>query len=115
MASDSPLAREIQAVYRGREQLIRRRAQVLCQLKHNLKTYFPAAITLFSSLDRQIVRAFLLAFPDQQAAQQATRTEVIAFLQQQDYHRLDRVDEIVAKLQAPAIPVLCLNGQGLSD
>jgi transposase len=105
LASDSPLAREIQAVYRGREQLVRRRAQVLCQLKHNLKTYFPAAITLFSGLERQIVRAFLAAFPDQQAAQHATRAEIIAFLQQQDYRRWDRVDEIVAKLHAPVIPV----------
>lgn len=105
LAGDSPLAREIQAVYRGREQLVRRRAQVLCQLKQNLKTYFPAAITLFSSLECQIVRAFLAAFPDQQVARQATGDEIIAFLQQQDYRRLDRVDEIVAKLHAPAIPV----------
>jgi transposase len=105
LAGDSPLAREIRTVHRGREQLVRRRAQVLCQLKHNLKTYFPAAITLFSGLERQIVRAFLSASPDQRAAQQATRAEVIAFLQRQDYRRLDCVDEIMAKLHAPVIPV----------
>jgi transposase len=105
LAGDSPLAREIQAVYRGREQLVRRRAQVLCQLKQNLKTYFPAAITLFSGLERRIVRAFLTAFPDQEVAQQVTEEELVAFLQQQDYRRMDRVTEIVAQLQAPVIPV----------
>lgn len=105
LAEDSPLAREIQAVYRGREQLVRRRAQVLCQLKQNLKTYFPAAITLFSGLDRQIVWAFLSVFPNQEAAQQVTEEELTAFLQQQGYRRTDRVAKIVAQLQAPAIPV----------
>jgi transposase len=105
LAGDSPLARELQAVYRGREQLVRRRAQVLCQLKQNLKSYFPAAITLFSGLDRQIVRTFLTAFPDQEAAQQITEEELTAFLQEQDYRRMDRVAKIVAQLQAPVIPV----------
>jgi transposase len=105
MASDSALAREIRAVYRGREQLVRHRAQVLRQLKHNLKTYFPAAITLFSSLDQPIVRAFLTAFPNQQIAQQVTEEGLTVFLQQHGYCRRDRVAKVVARLHAPTIPV----------
>jgi transposase len=54
LANDSPLARELQAISRGRKQLVKHRIPVINQLKRNLKTYFPALVGLFSSLDTQI-------------------------------------------------------------
>ena len=105
LANDSPLAREIRAVYRGREQLIRRRTQVLNQLNNNLKTYFPVAIGLFSGLQTQIARAFLETFPTQQEAQAASETELVTFFEAQGYTRTDKIPEKLARLRASAILV----------
>jgi transposase len=105
MASDSPLSRELQATYRGREQLVKQRIQVLNRLTRNLKTYFPVILGLFSGLDRQITRAFLTAFPTQRAAQDASPETIKEFLKAQGYTRTDKVPEIIEKLHAPTIPV----------
>jgi transposase len=105
LASDSPLAWEIRATYRGREQLVGHRTQVLNRLQQNLKTYYPVAIGLFSSLYTRIAQAFLTHFPTQRAVQAATEAELREFFTQQGYSRPDNVQEIITKLHAPTIPV----------
>jgi transposase len=105
LANDSPLARELQATYRGREQLVRHRTQVINQAKQNLKTYFPHAVGLFSSLDTQIARAFLKTYPTHEAAEQASDAELRAFFQAQHYTRPNLIPDKIAQLRTPCIPV----------
>lgn len=105
LLSDNPLTRQIRNTYRGREQLVRRRTQVINQLKQNLKTYFPLALELFSRLDSQIAQAFLAMFPTQAHVRNATEDDLRTFFKQQQYKRTDKLPGIMAKLQSPAIPV----------
>lgn len=105
LLADSPLASEIRATYRGREQLVQHRTQVNNQLKRNLKTYYPALTGLFSSLDTQIAQAFLTAFPTQKAAQAASEQALRAFFEEQGYTRPNKIPDLIDKLHAPAIPV----------
>jgi len=105
LANDSPLAREIQATYRARKQLVQHRTRLLNQLNQNLKTYFPTAVELFSRLDSHILHAFLLAFPTQRKAQAATEQELRNFFGEQGYTRTDRIPVIVEQLSQSVIPV----------
>lgn len=105
LANDSHLARELQATYRARKQLVQHRTQLLNQLQQSLKAYFPAAIELFSRLDSQILHAFLTTFPTQRAAQAATEQELQIFFKQQDYTRTDRIPTIIEQLDQTFIPV----------
>lgn len=109
LLSDNPLTQQIRNTYRGREQLVRRRTQVINQLKQNLKTYFPLALELFSRLDSQIAQAFLATFPTQAHVRNATEDDLRTFFKQQQYKRTDKLPGIMAKLQSPAFP--CLPGK----
>jgi transposase len=105
LPNDSPLAKEIQATYRARKQLVGSRTRVLNQFRQHLKAYFPTAIGLFSRLDSQILNAFLRAFPTQRAAQAASDDELWAFLRQQGYTRSDLIPGLIKKLRQKTMPV----------
>lgn len=105
IAADSPLVKEIQAVSRSREQLVRQRTRVINQLKQSLKTYFPHVIRLFSGLDTQIAQAFLKTYPTYAAVGQASDAQLRAFFKAQHYTRPDLVDDKIALLRKPCIPV----------
>jgi transposase len=105
MPADSPLAQEIQATSRQRQKLVAERSRIKNQLTACLKSYYPAALDLFSDLGRAIVWAFLRAYPNAEAARAASLAELKAFFAQQGYSCPRKIPQIYEQLQAPAIPV----------
>lgn len=104
LANDSPLVREIRATYRGREQLVRHRTQVINQLKRNLKSYYPVAVRLFTRLDSQISCAFLSEFPTHRAVRETPEEKLREFFKRQHYKRHDKIPALIDKLREPSIP-----------
>ena len=89
-------------VVQGFDQLQRERQRLSSQLRDVLKAYYPVATRVFSKLHQPLTLAFLQAFPTPQAAQAASRQELVTFFQQQRYRWMQRVDTIYEQLQAPA-------------
>jgi transposase len=102
---DTPLAQEIQLTSRHRQKLVAERTRVKNQLTACLKSYYPVAVDLFSSLDCAIAWAFLRAYPNAVVASAASLAELEAFFAQQGYSWPRKIPEIYERLQAPAIPV----------
>jgi transposase len=105
LARDSGLVSQIRSTYRARQQLVRHRTQLINQLKSNLKSYFPSALQLFSSLDSAIAHAFLLAFPSPQAAHLASQQQLRSFFSKHHYSRPDCIPHILQQLSQPPLPI----------
>jgi transposase len=105
LPSDSPLAQEIKMTSRQQRKLVDERTRLKNQLTDCLKTYYPAALDLFSGLDRVMAWSFLRAYPNPKAAKAVSLTELEDFFTQQGYSCPHKVPEIHDKLQASAIPV----------
>jgi transposase len=103
--ADSPLAQEIKLISRHRQKLVVQRTSIKNQLTACLKAYYPAALGLFSDLDQAITWAFLRAYPNAEAASQASLADLETFFVQQGYTCRRKIPEIFEKLQAPIIPV----------
>lgn len=103
--SDSPLAQEIKWTSRQRQKLVTERTRLKNQLTDCLKTYYPVAVSLFSGLDCVIAWSFLRAYPNAEAAAAVSLAELEAFFSQNGYSCPQKIPEIYAQLQAPAIPV----------
>lgn len=103
--ADSPLAQEIKLISRHRQKLVAERTGIKNQLTACLKSYYPAALELFSGLDQAITWAFLRAYPNPFAASQTSLADLKVFFAQQSYTCKRKIPAIYEKLQAPAIPV----------
>jgi transposase len=103
--ADSPLAQQIGLTSRHRQKLVQEQTRLKNQLTACLKNYYPAALGLFSGLERGITGAFLRAYPNAERAHQASLAELEAFFREQGYTCKRRIPEIHARLQAEAIPV----------
>ncbi|MFO7943031.1 MAG: IS110 family transposase [Anaerolineales bacterium] len=102
---DSALAKEIKAVSRNRQRLVKERTRIENQLTACLKKYYPAVLTLFTDLNSSISRAFLCKYPNGRVAEQASLEDLKEFFDEQGYTWMRKVPRIYEQLQAPRIPI----------
>jgi transposase len=77
---DSPIGAELKTLTRDQDALIQTQTRLVNQLTACLKEYYPAALNLCSKLQQRSTLLFLQAYPTPQAAQVASREEIIATL-----------------------------------
>src|SRR5262249_5024839 len=101
---DNALIQELKTLTRDPGSLIASQTRLVTQLTACLKTYYPAALTLFSKLQQPSTLAFLLAYPSPQAAEQATQEEITLLLKQAKHRRLACVGQrIWQQLRQPSL------------
>lgn len=84
-------------------QLVDDRTRIVNRLAACLKSYYPQAIGLFSSLDSQISMAYLRSYPDPTALKSLSMKQLLAFLKKHQYSRPDRVEALYGALSAPSL------------
>jgi len=85
LAVPSPLLAEIKALTRDRDRLLETQQTVEHQLRMILEAYHPAAVRLFSSVDRQITLSFVLDYPTPATASRVKTTRMQGFLARHHY------------------------------
>jgi transposase len=80
LAPDSPLVQELKLLTRDQDALVQTQTRLVNQLTACLKTYFPAALTLFTKLQQGATLAFLQRYPTLDVAEAASVEELTAFL-----------------------------------
>jgi len=95
----SELTEEIRILSEDRHKLVEQKTRLLNQLSACLKSYYPAATGLFSSLDTKISLSFLSQFPTPQDARKLTLDGLSQFLSANGYPYPKRVDCLLENLQ----------------
>jgi transposase len=107
-----PLPREIAAdarlkhLTRAHKSLVQQKVKLVNQLTVQLKSYYPAALQLFSGLDQEITLSFLERYPTPGKGAAASLAEILEFFKGQGYshrRRAPLVHEILRK-QALSVP-----------
>jgi transposase len=81
----SPLLAEIKALTRDRERLLETQQATEHQLRMILEAYHPAAVRLFSSVDRQITLSFVTDYPTPAIASRVKTARMAGFLSRHHY------------------------------
>jgi transposase len=102
---DDPEIITLRIACEDRLRLVNERTAKLNELRAVLKVYYPAFLPCFNDLDSQIALNLLVKCPTQNALQKHTPRRLRNWLQRQGYPRPDRIDEILAALEAPVLPV----------
>jgi len=89
--ADEPITRQIRSQVKLVMSLKRTVIRLANQLRNLLWRYYPVAVDLFSSLDRQIALDFIQAFPTPQAAQHLTSEAFTTFCRDNQYRRSDLI------------------------
>ncbi len=85
LALPSALLAEIRALSRDRDRLLETQQAVEHQLRMILEAYHPAAVRLFSSVDRQISLSFVVDYPTPAVASRVKATRMAGFLRRHHY------------------------------
>jgi transposase len=88
---------------RSYEHLQQQQRRLGSQLRSVLVEYYPVMLGLFSTLTQPLTLAFLTAYPNPQAAQAASLTELERFFRSQRYRYLTRVPALYRRLQQPML------------
>ncbi|WP_238015395.1 IS110 family transposase [Dactylosporangium sp. AC04546] len=105
---DAPATTALRTLVRARADLVGHRVAMVNQLRAHLDTVLPAAAGLFHELTSPISRAFLTAFPTQNAVDALTLDELAAWLAGQRYRAhpatviFDRLQAAPAGVTGPA-------------
>jgi transposase len=99
--ADSLLTRQMKAKISLIDHLTRHQVRLSNRLRALLLRYYPAALTVFSSLTSQITLQFLISYPTPQAAAALTWLKFEAFAQQHGYRQPKRLPACFARLQHP--------------
>jgi transposase len=83
---DTPATTTLRTLVRARLDLVAHRIAVVNQLRAHLETVLPAAAGLFSELHAPTARAFLTAFPTQDALDALTEPELADWLTEHRYY-----------------------------
>lgn len=109
---DTPATRSLRTLVRARADLVGHRVAMVNQLQAHLETVLPGVVGLFWSLTAPVSRAFLTAYPTQDAVDALTLDELTVWLAGQRYrHRrpevlLARLRDAPAGVTGPASPAL---------
>jgi len=104
-----PLPKEIAADARLRQltrthkTLVQEKVKLLNQLTSQLKSYYPAALKLFSRLDHKITLAFLERYSTPQKAFDASLEDLRGFFREQGYSHQRKIAPIYEALQQPSL------------
>jgi len=79
LCRDSVDMRTLRRLVQTRRQLVDDRTRITNRMTHQLKAYFPQALSWFRDKDTEVFAAFLERFPTLQAAQRAKRTTLETF------------------------------------
>lgn len=88
---------------RTHKSFIQQKVKLVNQLTDQLKSYFPAALQLFSGLDHEITLAFLERYPTPKLGAAATEKEIYDFFREQGYSHYKRASHVYKVLQQPAL------------
>ena len=102
---DDPAIVALRIACQDRLRLVEERTAKLNELQAAIKTYYPAVMGLFGRLDSQIGLAFLIKFPTQRQYQTLQPRHLKNWLRSQKYPRSDRLEEMMAHLARPVLPV----------
>ncbi len=101
---DTPIVAELKLLTRDQDRLIQSRTRLVNQLTACLKTYYPAALTLFSKLHQRSTLVFLQTYPTPAAAQAASVEEIEAVLRKEHHPQPAAVAQhIVQILREPQL------------
>jgi transposase len=99
---DTPATTSLRTLVRARADLVQHRVALVNQLRAHLLTVLPGVVGLFCELTSPISRAFLTAFPTQDAVDALTLDTLTGWLAGQRYRRT-RPEVLLARLHdAPA-------------
>jgi transposase len=96
----SALLAELRALTRDRERLVWNQRDVENQLRAIVQAYHPAALHLFSSLDRDITLAFLRDYPTPEQAGRVGAVRMAAFCARHGYSGRTPAETLVERLRA---------------
>jgi transposase len=101
---DSPLIQELKTLTRDLEGLVREQTRLVNQMTACLKAYYPAALTCFDGLTRQVTLAFLRAFPSPEVGASAGEEAVESVLRAAHYpHPERKAAALCALLRSPRL------------
>jgi transposase len=92
--------RQLTRVHRS---LVQQKVKLVNQLTTQLKSYYPAALHLFSGLDHDITLVFLECYPTPAEGALATQEEIYEFFIKQGYTYRHRAPLVYEILQRPAL------------
>jgi len=104
-----PLPKEVAADARLRQltrthkTLVQQKVKLLNQLTSQLKSYYPAALKLFSRLDHKVTLAFLERYSTPQKAFDASLEDLRGFFREQGYSHQRKIAPIYEALQQPSL------------
>lgn len=102
---DDPAVVALRIACQDRLRLVEERTAKFSELLAALKTYYPAVLGLFGNLESRIALSFLLKFPTQQQYQSLKPKHLKNWLRSQKYPRSERLEEMMAHLVRPVLPV----------
>jgi len=88
---------------RAHKSLGQEKVKLINQLTAQLKSYYPAALHIFSKLDQKISLAFLENYPTPEKAAAASLKELQKFFREQSYSCQYRVPLVYESLQQPSL------------
>ena len=100
LAVPSPLLAELRALTRDRERLVWNQRDTENQLRAIVQVYHPAALHLFSSLDRDIALAFLRDYPTPAHAARVGPARMAAFCARHGYSGRTKPELLLDRLRA---------------
>jgi transposase len=93
----------LQALVRGRDDLVATRVQLANQLRTLLESFWPGAAAVFADIDSPIALAFVERYPTPEAAKSLGPKRMAAFCAQYAYSGRKSAEELLARLhEAPA-------------
>lgn len=88
---------------RAHRSMVQQKVKLMNQLTAQLKSYYPAALRLFSKLDQEITLSFLEVYPTPEEASAASPGEFRDFFEKQGYTCPSKVPGMYDCLQRPAL------------
>jgi len=97
----SQIVTHLRQLARAYDRALAEQRRLSNQLIYNLRQYYPVALTLFSFVRSPLTLAFLEQFPSPQDAEKITYADLEAFLREQKYTHMHRLDLIYQRLHVP--------------
>jgi transposase len=93
----------LQALVRGRDDLVATRVQLANQLRTLLESFWPGAAVVFADIDSPIALAFVRRYPTPQSAALLGEKRLAAFLAQEQYSGRRPIPELLARLRTAPV------------
>ncbi len=103
LPKETPDDARLRQLTRAHKSFVQQKVKLVNQLTDQLKSYYPAALQLFSGLDHEITLAFLERYPTPKMGALATEKEIYDFFREQGYSHYKRASQVYTVLQQPAL------------